>query len=98
MSVEFPFKSNYVEVYGSKVYYVDEGPGDPILFLHGNPTSCNLWRNIIPYLTAHGRCIAPDRRKSFRYAFADFQLLPKVAEFKSTKTTFLCFPRWTYNT
>ena len=60
ISAEFPFKSNYVEVNGSKVHYVDEGSGDPILFLHGNPTSCYLWRNIIPYLTAHGRCIAPD--------------------------------------
>ena len=60
ISAEFPFKSNYVEVYGSKVHYVEEGSGDPILFLHGNPTSCYLWRNIIPYLTAHGRCIAPD--------------------------------------
>jgi haloalkane dehalogenase len=60
ISTEFPFKSNYVEVNGSKMHYVDEGSGDPILFLHGNPTSSYLWRNIIPYLTAHGRCIAPD--------------------------------------
>ncbi len=60
ISAEFPFKSNYIEVEGSKMYYVDEGSGDPILFLHGNPTSSYLWRNIIPYMTAHGRCIAPD--------------------------------------
>jgi haloalkane dehalogenase len=60
ISAGFPFKSNYVDVHGSKMHYVDEGSGDPILFLHGNPTSSYLWRNIIPHLTSQGRCIAPD--------------------------------------
>lgn len=60
ISAEFPFESHFVEVLGSKIHYVDEGEGDPILFLHGNPTSSYLWRNIIPYMTEHGRCIAPD--------------------------------------
>ena len=40
--------------------YVEMGEGDPILFLHGNPTSSYLWRNIMPGLARHGRCIAPD--------------------------------------
>ena len=40
--------------------YVDAGEGDPIVFLHGNPTSSYLWRNIIPFLAKHGRCLAPD--------------------------------------
>jgi haloalkane dehalogenase len=40
--------------------YVDEGQGDPIVFLHGNPTSSYLWRNVIPHLTDLGRCFAPD--------------------------------------
>jgi len=40
--------------------YADTGQGDPIVFLHGNPTSSYLWRNIIPYLDGHGRCLAPD--------------------------------------
>jgi len=40
--------------------YVDTGTGDPIVFLHGNPTSSYLWRNIIPNLTSAGRCLAPD--------------------------------------
>ncbi|MFQ5516373.1 MAG: haloalkane dehalogenase, partial [Acidimicrobiia bacterium] len=40
--------------------YVEEGAGDPIVFLHGNPTSSYLWRNIIPHLVDRGRCIAPD--------------------------------------
>ena len=60
MSSDFPFASKYLEVRGSKMHYLDEGEGDPILFLHGNPTSSYLWRNSIPHLTAHGRCIAPD--------------------------------------
>lgn len=60
ISADFPYKSNYVEVHGSKMHYIDEGSGDPILFLHGNPTSSYLWRNIIPYLSSKGRCIAPD--------------------------------------
>jgi haloalkane dehalogenase len=40
--------------------YVDVGEGDPIVFLHGNPTPSYLWRNIIPYLLPFGRCLAPD--------------------------------------
>ncbi|MEE8608856.1 MAG: hypothetical protein V3S55_14720, partial [Nitrospiraceae bacterium] len=55
IAADFPFKANYIEIHGSKMHYVDEGSGDPILFLHGNPTSSYLWRNIIPYLTTHGR-------------------------------------------
>jgi haloalkane dehalogenase len=49
-----------INVLGLNMAYVDEGRGDPIVFLHGNPTSSYLWRNIIPYLTGLGRCIAPD--------------------------------------
>jgi haloalkane dehalogenase len=60
ISADFPFRSKYCEVLGANMHYVDEGQGDPILFLHGNPTSSYLWRNIIPYLTPFARCIAPD--------------------------------------
>ena len=60
ISTDFPFSSKYIEVHGANMHYIDEGSGDPILFLHGNPTSSYLWRNIIPYLVPHGRCIAPD--------------------------------------
>ena len=49
-----------VEVLGKQMAYVEEGDGDPIVFLHGNPTSSYLWRNIIPHLADRGRCIAPD--------------------------------------
>ncbi|MFV1963025.1 MAG: haloalkane dehalogenase [Acidimicrobiia bacterium] len=56
----FPFESKYVDVHGSKMHYIDEGEGDPILFLHGNPTSSYLWRNIIPHLSGQARCVAVD--------------------------------------
>jgi haloalkane dehalogenase len=49
-----------VEVLGSEMAYVDVGEGDPIVFLHGNPTSSYLWRNVIPHVADLGRCIAPD--------------------------------------
>ena len=49
-----------VEVLDSEMAYIDTGEGDPIVFLHGNPTSSYLWRNIIPHLESLGRCLAPD--------------------------------------
>ncbi len=60
ISAEFPFESKFVEVHGSKIHYVEQGAGDPVLFLHGNPTSSYLWRNIIPYGAQFGRAIAMD--------------------------------------
>ncbi len=50
----------HVEVLGSRIAYIDEGEGCSVLFLHGNPTSSYLWRNIIPHVAPHARCIAPD--------------------------------------
>lgn len=49
-----------VEVHGRKMTYSEMGEGDPIVFLHGNPTSSYLWRNIMPHAKDLGRCIAPD--------------------------------------
>jgi haloalkane dehalogenase len=49
-----------VPVLDTQIAYVDIGHGDPIVFLHGNPTPSYLWRNIIPYLLPLGRCLAPD--------------------------------------
>jgi len=60
ISAEFPFESKYIDVLDAKMHYIDEGEGDPILFLHGNPTSSYVWRNIIPHLVPQGRCIALD--------------------------------------
>ncbi|MCY4213783.1 MAG: haloalkane dehalogenase [Gammaproteobacteria bacterium] len=49
-----------IEVLGKHMTYVEMGEGDPIVFLHGNPTSSYLWRNIMPALAGFGRCLAPD--------------------------------------
>ena len=48
------------KVLDREMAYVEVGEGDPIVFLHGNPTSSFLWRNVIPHLESFGRCIAPD--------------------------------------
>jgi len=50
----------FVEILGRKMAYVDVGSGDPMVFLHGNPSSSYLWRKIIPHCTGLGRCLAPD--------------------------------------
>lgn len=55
-----PLEKNYADVLGSRMAYVDVGTGDPIVFLHGNPTSSYLWRNVIPHVQEQARCIAPD--------------------------------------
>lgn len=60
ISAGFPFNSKFIEVHGSKIHYIDEGEGDPVVFLHGIPTSSYLWRNIIPPFALSARCIAPD--------------------------------------
>ncbi len=60
ISAAFPFQSKFVEVHGSKMHYVEEGAGDPVLFLHGAPTSSYLWRNVIPHVSPLTRCIALD--------------------------------------
>jgi haloalkane dehalogenase len=55
-----PHPRRRVALLDTEISYVDTGRGDPIVFLHGNPTSSYLWRNIIPYLSEQGRCLAPD--------------------------------------
>ena len=54
------YEKSFVNVLDRAIAYIDVGEGDPIVFLHGNPTSSYLWRNIIPHLQGHGRCLAPD--------------------------------------
>lgn len=48
------------EIEGHSMAYIEAGEGDPIVFLHGNPTSSYLWRNVIPHVAGAGRCLAPD--------------------------------------
>lgn len=55
----FPTKK-FATVAGRQMAYVEEGTGDPIVFLHGNPTSSFVWRNVMPVLEGRGRLIAPD--------------------------------------
>ena len=74
-----PYERRRVRVLDSEMAYVDTGGGDSIVFLHGNPTSSYLWRNIIPHVTGRGRSLAPDligmgasgRAPGGSYRFAD---------------------------
>lgn len=54
------YEKKQATILGRTMCYIEVGDGDPIVFLHGNPTSSYLWRNIMPHLTDLGRCLAPD--------------------------------------
>ena len=60
ISAAFPFRKQRRRVLGPEMAYVEVGQGDPIVLLHGNPTSSYLWRNVLPHFQPLGRCIAPD--------------------------------------
>lgn len=60
ISANDPYERNRVDVLDSHMAYVDAGEGDPIVLIHGNPTSSYLWRNVIPHVKSLGRCLAPD--------------------------------------
>ena len=60
ISSKFKYSKSFITINGKKLAYVDYGEGDPIVFLHGNPTSSYLWRNIMPHLEGVGRLVAPD--------------------------------------
>jgi haloalkane dehalogenase len=60
ISTAFPYQKQRRWVLGREMAYVEVGEGDPIVLLHGNPTSSYLWRNVLPHLRSQGRCIAPD--------------------------------------
>ena len=51
---------HFAQVHGKRIAYLEAGTGDPIVLLHGNPTSSYLWRNVIPELEGCGRVIVPD--------------------------------------
>ena len=55
-----PYTRRRIKVLDSEMAYVDVGVGDPVVFLHGNPTSSYLWRNVIPHVERSGRCLALD--------------------------------------
>jgi len=79
ISAASPYQKKRKPVLGLEMAYVDEGQGDPIVLLHGNPTSSYLWRNILPYVEALGRCIAPDL-----IGMGDSQKLPESGPGSST--------------
>ena len=60
MSHDWKERKKTIQVNDRQMAYVESGCGRPIVLLHGNPTSSYLWRDVIPELEAHGRCIAPD--------------------------------------
>ena len=60
ISANDPYERRRVRVLDTDIAYVDTGSGDPVVFLHGNPTSSYLWRNVIPHVEPVGRCLAPD--------------------------------------
>jgi haloalkane dehalogenase len=55
-----PLSKRYQVVDGKRIAFHERGEGDAIVFLHGNPTSSHLWRNVIPHVADQGRSIAPD--------------------------------------
>ena len=60
ISAEDNYTRHRIPILDSEIAYVDVGQGEPVVFLHGNPTTSYLWRNIIPYMSDHYRCLAPD--------------------------------------
>ncbi|MEE8174877.1 MAG: haloalkane dehalogenase [Dehalococcoidia bacterium] len=60
VSATDPYERRRIAVLDTEMAYIDTGTGAPIVFLHGNPTSSYLWRNVIPHVEELGRCLAPD--------------------------------------
>ena len=60
ISAAFPYQKKRKSILGLEMAYVDEGQGNPMVFLHGNPTSSYAWRNILPYVQDFGRVVVPD--------------------------------------
>jgi haloalkane dehalogenase len=79
ISAADPYPRRRVRVLDSEMAYVDVGAGSPVVFLHGNPTSSYLWRNVIPLVVPRARCLAPDligmgesgKAPGARYRFVD---------------------------
>ncbi|MEM7367961.1 MAG: haloalkane dehalogenase [Bacteroidota bacterium] len=108
ISSDFPFESKYEEVFGSNMHYVEEyaDPSNPdqltFLFLHGNPTSNYLWRNIIPYVDGLGKAVAPDLigmgksdKPDIDYTFQDHvKYLDAFIQQKNLKNVVLVIHDW----
>lgn len=74
-----PYEHRRISVLDTEISYLDTGSGNPVVFLHGNPTSSYLWRNVIPHVEGQSRCLAPDlvgmgepgRSRDGSYRFVD---------------------------
>lgn len=78
ISTADPHPRKRISLLGTEISYVDAGVGDPIVFLHGNPTSSYLWRKVLPQLGGPARMLAPDLigmgesgKPDVDYSFAD---------------------------
>ena len=79
ISATDPYQRRRIGVLDTDMAYIDTGEGEPVVFLHGNPTSSYLWRNIIPHIEGSRRCLAPDlvgmgssgKAKNSSYRFVD---------------------------
>ncbi len=60
MSSTAPLSKRHLTVHGKQMAVHDGGAGDPVVFLHGNPTSSYLWRNVVPHVASTHRCVVPD--------------------------------------
>lgn len=98
VSENLSIERHEITVLGSTISYLEEGEGDAVVFLHGNPSAAYLWRNIIPYISATHRAIAPDLigmghsgKPDIAYTYADHaQYLDAfIAEMELTEITLI---------
>jgi len=102
VSSKTSYEHKFIDVLGSKIAYVEAGDGDPILFLHGQPTSSYLWRNIMPHLEKQGRVIAPDNigfgksdQPKLEYTFTDhYKYIDGFIKAKGLKNITLVVHDW----
>jgi haloalkane dehalogenase len=98
---EFPYAPHYVEVNGLQMHYIDEGKGNPILCLHGEPSWCYLYRKMVPVLSQGNRVVAPDligfgrsdkpaERSAYTYAMHHDALVAFVEAIDLKKITLVC--------
>ncbi len=84
---QYPFSPHYYKYQGIDIHYVDEGRGEPIVMLHGDPTWGFLYRHFIPLLSQHNRCIVPDHmgmgKSSIPEDHSLYQLAQHIANLES---------------
>ena len=99
---ETKYEYKFINILGSQMAYIEEGKGDPILFLHGQPTSSYLWRNIMPHLENQGRVVAPDNigfgksdQPELDYTFGDhYKYIEAFIKAKNLKNITLVVHDW----